>query len=363
MEFKNVRAIEFVAEFDGVGCVNFDSKSQNYFLNTSGLGCDATFNENVKLAKKLFKNVVTPEGKNVSLFKYKVSSECLRHAMYEDVMPFQNPGIAAMPHVFYNAIAMPCYLTRGYTFTQKDANTLQKTSAVSITDAFENGEWHNKISFDFHSRSGEKDTTKKEDGEQKDTTIYNVENVGNNTYTSEGYIDLTELQFISADPLYSRMAIDADGGVNEQIYLNALKNNFPSFNGGFDYYYIKNTYSNDEWAERGILLDKDSVNFLVKDILKRIMNVNIIRRNAYLKFKSLSISIIMDGGMTEKKITITPDNIDDFTFEYFCKYSIADENKIKANKEMVKKMKENSKELKKKENSAKKETKKKNVQL
>lgn len=359
MEFKNVRAIKFVAEFDGVGCVNFDSKAQSFFLNATGLGCEATFNDNVLLAKKIFKNVVTPEGKNMSLFKYKVSSECIRHAIYEDVIPFQNPAISSNPITLYNAIAMPCYITRGYMFSQKTSNTLRKKSIVTVCDAIENGDWRNKISFDFHSRSGGKDTSTKNDGEQKDTTIYNIENVGNNTYTSEGYIDLTELQFIPCDPLYDRMSVDADGGKNEEIYMNALKCNLPSFKGGFDYYYINNTYSNDHWAERGILLDKQSVDFLIKDVLKRIMNVNILRRNAYFRFKNLYISVIMNDGVTENMINITPNNINDFTFEYFCKYSIADESKITANKELARKAKEESKELKKKEKLSKEESKKK----
>ena len=359
VNFKNVRAIEFVANFEGVGCVNFDSKSQRYFLNATGLGCDATMNDNVLLAKKIFKNVVDEDGKNKSLFKYKVSSECIRHAMYEDVMPFQNPSISSIPTIFYNALAMPCFLTRGYMFTPQDSNTLRKKSVVTVCDAFENGEWRNKLTFDFHTRSGQKDVSKKEEGDQKDTTIYNIENVGNLTYASEGYIDLTELQFIPGDPAYDRMGIDADGGVNERIYLEALKRNLPTFNGDFDYYYINNTYCGDEWAERGILLDTNSVNTLVKDILKRIMSVNIVRRNAYLKFKTLKIAVVMDGGNTEKWIEITPSNLNEFNFEYFCKYSMADENKIVANNELVNKikaeLKANKKEKKNKGKSKKNE--------
>lgn len=358
VNFKNVRAIKFAAEFDGMGCVNFDSSTQNYFLNANGLGSETTTNKNVLLAKKIFKNLVNDEGKNRAKFKYKVSSECIRHAMYEDVMPFQNPNISSVPTILYNAIAMPCYITRGYMFTPQNCNSLRKKSSVTVCDAVENGEWRSSLTFDFHSRTGEKNTSVKEDGDPKDTTIYNIENVGNITYTSEGYIDMTELQFIPADPLYDRMAIDADGGVNERIYLDALKRNLPTFDGNFDYYYIDNTYCQDEWAERGILLNTESVNYLVKDILKRIMNVNVIRRNAYFKFKSLKIAVIMDGGDTEQWIDITPSNVDTFNFEYFCKYSIADENKIAANKALVKQIEEEVKLARQEEKKRNKPSKK-----
>jgi hypothetical protein len=356
--FKNVRAVKFTVEFDGMGCVNFDSKSQSFFLNSNGLWSEETKNGNILLAKKIFDNYVTSEGDTATRFKYKVSSECIRHAMYEDVMPFQNPNISSIPTILYNAIAMPCYISRGYMFTVKGKNSLRKKSAVTVCDAVEDGAWRNKLTFDFHSRTGEKNTEVKEKDDAKDTVIYNIENVGNITYKSEGYIDMTELQFIPGDPLYDRMAIDADGGVNEALYLNALKRNFPSFNGGFDYYYIDNTYSNDEWAERGILLDTESVNTMVKDILKRIINVNVVRRNAYFKFKSLKITVIMDDGEREENIEITSDNVMDFNFEYFRKYSVADEKKIAANKNIVKEVAEAIKEQKKEEKRQQQQNKK-----
>ena len=338
--FKEVRTVKFTAYFKGNGCVNFDSGDQSYFLSKSKL-FNGKLNKNVLLAKKAFKTCEDENGDIAYKFKFKVSSECLRHSIFEECMPFQNPNIMAIPHVLYNAIATPEYILRGYMFTQKNVNTLRKRSALTICDAIEEGAWRDTTVFDFHNRTGEKDQEVKNKDDAKDTTIYSIENVGNLTYKAEGFIDLTELQFISGDVIYDRMAVDADGGQNEIIYLDGLKRNFPTLSPKFDYYYMQSMYTKDEWAERGILLDNESVNMMTKMALKNIMKINIRHRNATLSFDKLIISVISNNGDCSDELEVT--NVDELTFDPYIKYLPADENIIRANKEMVVKAKERAK--------------------
>ena len=357
-KFKNVRAVKFTAYFKGNGCVNFDDVKQARFLEHANI-YDQEVTNNLLCAKKIFKTNEDKNGNTTYSFKFKVSSECLRHSIFEEHIPFQNPNIMAIPHVLYNAIATPEQIVRGYMYAQSGVNTLRKKSALTICDAIEEGSWRDKTTFDLHSCTGEKkkkenieeviidnenteevakDNKKKKKKEKSDTTLYSIENVGNITYKAEGFIDLTELQFISGDVVYDRMAVDVDGGKNEMIYLDALKRNFPSLNPKFDYYYINSNYTKDEWAERGILLDYDSVNNMVKMVLKNIMKVNINHRNASLVFDKLEINVISDNNNLSDKFEIK-DNLDSFNFEYYTKYLPADENIIRANKELVAKFK------------------------
>lgn len=355
--FKNVRAIKFTTYFSGNGCVNFDSGEQSYFLSKAKL-YSGMIHKNVLFAKKIFKTDIGENGETTYKFKFKISSECLRHSIFEETIPFQNPNIMAIPHVLYNAIAMPDQIIRGYMFAQNTINSLRKRSALTICDAVEEGMWRDTTVFDFHSRSGEKDKTVKNDGDGGDTTIYSIENVGNLKYKADGFIDLTELQFISGDVIYDRMAVDADGGANEIIYLDALKRNFPSLNPHFDYYYMANAYSKDEWGERGILLDFESVNSMVISTLKNIMKININHRNANLIFDKLVIKVICDGNEESEEIEITPSNVDEFYFKYFTKYLPADAELIKNNKNIIAKAKEKAKDDKKSKDTKKsKETK------
>ena len=351
--FANVKSIQFDLLLNGKGCVNFDSSEQLEFLTSVGIvkyGEKSFFNggkalSNVLFSKKNFRT--TEDGKTE--YHVKVSSECLRNAIFKNGMPAQSPTIMGLPSVLYRAIAHPDSLLRGYMYTEAGSSAIRKKSPLYITDAEEMGEWRTSIATDFHSRSGEKESSKGKDADDaKDTSIYKIENVGEVTYKCSGGIDIQELAFISADPVYDRMAINVDGGVNETIYINALKENFPNATPEFKYYYLKNAYTADEWAERGILLDNETVNQLIKYVLKNILNISIVRRNAFLKADKLTLKVFTNEGVETFDVNL--ENVDTLSFDFQSNYLEADFEKIKANKEQIEKLKEIEKENKKKEN-------------
>lgn len=312
---KQLKNLDFRVTFKSKGCVNFDSNDQKFELRDMKLLKGQVY-DNVLFAKKIYYN--NPDGSYS--FLYKISSEALRHAIFIESMPFLNPIITQLPQVFYNAIATPAMISRGYMQADK-MKSLKRKSPLTITDAVEKGEKRNVISIDFHSRSGAKNASTDDKG---DTSIYFIENVGENEYVSEGNIDLQELQFISADPSYDRMGVDVDGGVNGEIFIDSLNRNFPSSEKRFGYYYIKNTITEDEWAERGVLLSKDDVDYLVKYILKNILNAKIVRRNALCVIDKLEVSF--DNRQTYQNVELK--DLDDFYFMVDEKYQEASEEKI-----------------------------------
>lgn len=353
MTSKKVNSIQFELTLNGKGCVNFDSSEQLDFLTSVGIvkyGEKSFYNggkplSNVLFSKKNFRK--TEDGKTE--YHVKVSSECLRNAIFKNGMPAQSPTIMGLPGVLYRAIAHPVSLLRGYMYTEYGNSAIRRKSPIYISDAEEIGAWRTSIATDFHSRSGEKEMSKGKDADDaKDNTIYKIENVGEITYKCNGAIDFQELAFISADPIYDRMAVNVDGGINEEIYINALKENFPAATPEFKYYYLKNSYTEDEWAERGILLDNETVNQLIKYVLKNIMNISIVRRNAYLKADKLTLKVFTNEGV--ETIDVNLENIDTLSFDFQTNYLEADFEKIKANKEQIEKFKAIEKENKKKDN-------------
>lgn len=351
-QFNNVRSIQFELVLNGDGCVNFDSVEQLEYLRSVGIVRygDPNFYKsgsalsNILFSKKNFR--INPEDENTTEFHVKTSSECLRNAIFKEGMPMQSPTVMSIPHVLYAAIAHPDSIIRGYMFASKTI-TLRKKSPFYITDAEEVGPWRRSIVTDFHSRSGEKLSNEgKGDDDTKDTSIYKIENVGKVTYIAKGGIDVQELGFISGDPIYDRMAVNVDGGVNEKIYLDTLSKNLGIVNPEFKYYYLNNAYTSDEWAERGILLDANTVNRLIKRVLKNILNISIIRRNAFLKTSKLMVTVFTDGG--SETIEMTLDNLDDFNFYYATNYVETNEDKILQNKDYIKTLEVKNKEEKKK---------------
>lgn len=331
--FKNVKGVAVKLFFNGDGCVNYDSSDQKHTLIK--LGIQSYLRDNVKLAKKTF---LTDENNKV-VFKYKVSSECIRHACFKDEIAFENSRIADIPIVLYKAIASPALVLRGYMFTGD--NTIRKKSPVTITAATELGANRTVCDMEVHSTSGERDST----------SLYYTENVGKSVYTADAHINLGELQFISNDTSYDRCAVGVDGGENENIYLTEMRK-FYGDDVHFDYYYMKNGLTQDEWAERGILLSKESVDFLTKNMLRRFFDINIYTHQAYFTFDHMEVKVICnnEGRFEEHIIELkNADDVDSFFFDYFSMYELADEGKIMANKEKLDMIKAAQKEAEKNE--------------
>lgn len=321
--FTNVKGIELELFFKGDGCVNYDSSDQKFTLSKLGLQCG--LHDNVKLAKKEFKQIVNVDNEVETVFKYKVSSECIKHECFKDEIEFENSKIAYLPHILLPCIASPALILRGYMYAGD--NTIKKKSPVCITSAKEISPYRRISDIEVHSKSGDR----------SDTSLYFVENVGQLVYKSNAYIDLTELQFLSDDSTYDRKSIGVDGGENEKIYLTAMRENFGD-DIKFGYYFMKKGLAKDEWAERGILLSQKNVDFLVKDMIKRFFKINLHRKDAFFKFIEMKVKVIYgDESYNEEEIILNNINdADNYQFDYYVKYQEANEELIKRNQEKIK---------------------------
>ena len=72
----------------------------------------------------------------------------------------------------------------------------------------------------------------------------------------------------------------------------------------------------------------------IKRIIKNMLNINIMKRNAYLKTDKLTLMISYTNGEQET-IDVTLDMVDDFSFDCVNPYKEADMEKILANKKMM----------------------------
>lgn len=334
-KFTNVDTIEFWAKAKGYGIVNFDSTEQISYLRSVGLTDASFYNkgqalENIKLGKRIVSQIPGTEDMG---FRIVVSKDCLRHHIFDESMKLQDPNLFNIPYIRYRALAHPDMLLRGYCMPSK-SGSISRSSALSIEDAVEDGPFRKKISLSFHSRSGQKESNKGKDSNDKaDTTIYKEETVGDIRYNIHGGISMENLQFIPADPQFGRINVDVDGGENEQTYLKALEGNLVNFKPEFKFYFRPNSYVEDNAAEWGILLNADSVDMLVKRQLRKILEMRIFKAGANMEIESLTIGVIHDG--TEEKVEISLDNLDDFYFEYKPYYKEADEEKIFQNRKAV----------------------------
>jgi hypothetical protein len=138
---------------------------------------------------------------------------------------------------------------------------------------------------------------------------------------------------------------------NAELYLDGIRKNFPSMKDvSVGFCCMKNNIVQEEWGEQGILLDKESVSALAKDILKRLFNVTIVRAKAMFRMKNLVITVVMDNGKEETFELESEKDIDDCVFNYYETYIPADCERMVRNKEAYdiakKKFEEESKKAK-----------------
>jgi hypothetical protein len=245
---------------------------------------------------------------------------------------FQSPNVMHNDHLLMAMIANPAMLLRGYLFAEKNMPTLKRSSAITMTDAEQcNGAISTLETF---ARSGEKTI----DENKSDTTFFKKEVVGDIEYKAIGSIDLMQLQFISTDCVFDRLALNPD---RIELFKEILLTKFPSYKGELGYYKI--TGSVVEIPEYGIKLPNDNVNFLVKEYLKRLLGFNIKKASSYATTDSAEFKLVydpledtMDGD--NGWVSLTQNTINELNFESHEFYSSVDTKKsAELRAELVKK--------------------------
>lgn len=362
---KNIRSITGMVTFNGQGSINNDSNDQKHILRDLELlkGKNTVY-ENSTFHKKEFYN----NGDGYS-FRYKVSHDCIRHAMFIEEMPYYNAGIMLLPQVLYNSIATPEMIARGYMYANKE-KTIKKTSVFTITDALSTDELKS-VSMEVCSRSGDRGektqtTTTDDEGNsvtEKNgaTSFFYRENVGKHTYVANFGINVDELQFISIDDLYGRCGADMSKSENRAIYLSALKRNFGiSDDIEIKPYYLKTSIMGEECAEEGILLTPEMVNKVIHTILEKIIKVKVSRPSlgGLFVFNGMEITINYDDGSSDTIEVKSISDIEDLFFSYEQVYFEADEDMIAKRDAQIEKIKKESDEKAAAEKAAKKANKK-----
>jgi hypothetical protein len=137
-----LKSILFKGTIKGNGIVNYDGKGQKWMLikhKSSEGGSELKF-DNFKVAKHAFiKTGNDDNGKPQYDVRLKISSNCLRNAIFQEDQPFQNSMILHSKKLLNMSIASVASLLRGYMFEQEGFTGLKRKSPVIITDAEQTG--------------------------------------------------------------------------------------------------------------------------------------------------------------------------------------------------------------------------------
>jgi len=330
---NKIKNVLFRAKLKGRGIVNFDSSDQKFVYNGSDMHHMKTLHDNTSYAKKKF---YRDENNNLK-YKISISSDCLRHDIFKDEIPFQSPNIINGDHILYSFIASPASLIRGYLFADT-SETLKRGGALTITDAIQTC---NAVStIETFTKSGKKLT----DSDKTDNTFFRKETIGDVEYQTQGNIDLMTLQFVSCDKVFDRYAFNPD---MFNIYKQFMSLKFPTFDSELGYYQIKS--SDIDIPEHGLMLSNENVVLLVKETLKKLFGLNITRKGSFANVTELQYKLVQDPltdtfHNDEGWVTISSVNdINTINFEVEQFYTLIDKNVATEKRRMIEEDYENRK--------------------
>lgn len=279
---SKIKNVIFEFELEGVGVVNYDSNDQKYIWNRESKNGNknhlVSIHNNVNYSKK---HIYRNENGELD-YKIKISSDCLRNSIFRNDAITTNPSISHHPFLLNSFIGSIQGLIRGYMFAGKN-ETLKRKSPLTITSAIQT---NNSVShLEIGVRSGEKMVG--DDSDKGDTTLRNTETVGEMIYSGKGSISLQNLQFMSCDTVFDRYEFNSD---NIDILNKVLGNTLPNFDSELGYYKLKSSSVN--ISEYGLKLNNENVLFLVKEVLKRISDISIMRNTSYANISKLRIKLV-----------------------------------------------------------------------
>lgn len=364
--YNQIKSITGKVTFNGKGSINNDSNNQKDVLYKLGFkihGADSDFNENVTYHKKEF---FKENGENK--FRYKVSHDCIRHAMFDKDMPYYNGGLILLPQVLFNSITSPTMIARGYMYTE--GTSIKKKGIFTISDALSKDSIDTVI-VETCSRAGNRggkktiETTDSDGNTETETkgatSLFARENVGEHEYEATIGIDFTELQFISLDDFYNRQAAEIDNKEYLDLYLSCMKRNFSTGEKVEKKpYYLKTSIMGEECAEEGVLLTQKMGNKVVHTILDNLVNTKIERPSlgGIFNFKEMHLTINFFDGTSEDLTVKSIEDLNDIFFGYEQVYFEADEERIQKRDAEIKRIQEEIDKREKEEKAAKKAAKK-----
>lgn len=293
-----IKIINFKLELTGRGVVNFDGDEQRNFLNEH---CGTKyFNDNYKLAKKVFTkketsklSYVDKNGKEYfddTDYKLKISSTSLRNAIFVNDANVQNPKICIASPILAYFVSSIQGLLRGYTAMEYGDFAITKKGALNCPCAIQK---NNAVSYvELHSNSSPKENIEG----KSSTSLYYTENVGDIEYETKGSISLNDIQFLSCDPFFGRIMFNPQWLEGENPLIDKM---FKQHYGATPYkkgYFSSSTATlTNHLGEQGLLFNDDFVIFLIKEQVKRLLNVNIVRAEGYAATTSLKLKFNENG--------------------------------------------------------------------
>ena len=315
---KKVKEIALRFNAKGEGIVNYDAITKpntDYFKE---------WHKNTKFAKKIwFRN----EETNEIDYKIAISSDLIRTSVFNNHL--KSPTITHHPKLMCDYFSNIDSLLRGWMFPVSGTLGFKRKSPVTLSKLIQTN--NTKSVLEIGTKRGEIELKDIENlDEKKSTSLRNSETIGHIEYSGTGFIDIQQLQFLSLDDMFDRLAFNSD-------YFDTFKEIFKN-KYGFELtskHYLMLTEST-KFPEKGVLFDTDILNLFVRHLLKNLYDFNVKRNTSYvhmsdLEYKPIYTDDSYNDSVNDENGWIKINNkneIDSITFDYQIYYQEANLDSI-----------------------------------
>lgn len=345
---RKVKDLLLEVTWQGQGIINFDGEGQASAIKNYGKDSNAehlmagTRRNNTKFAKHNF---------YPGRYSVKISGATQKKAFFDNVMDSASNDMDFVKELMYKSISSIVGFFRGY--MKPDHGLGRKGFTVTDAEQIYGG----ISSMEIRTRSGAK---KVNNDHEKDTTLFNIENIGDITYRGNVIMNLRELQFLSADDINGKKAILADDYAE---YVKPEFNSiFPEEVGDLKYYNLSKSYNS--IPEYGLLFSETNIKFAVKEFLRNyLVAASITRNNGWGAVKSVRLKYIYENeniiNSKSEWIELNEETIDSLDFDISQTYVEYDNSLAKNIRERIqdakKVLEEAKKDKKAREKAEKKE--------
>lgn len=216
-----------------------------------------------------------------------ISQNCIRYHLFkDDVINWQHPQIHE------NVDKILCSMTgllRGYVIPK---NENKRTSPLLLTDFLELGK---KGNFEQLGRAGSKEKQETKSGKDKSNSLFSKTTFGDTEYIAYGSINIEQLQFIALSNDFGQEAIQITTDKEGIALAEKIENYIKTLD--FAHGDIKATYHNNfvrkgtifAEGQKGILLNEDAIDTLVKQMLNMIENLGFSQAKGYVYVESVEV--------------------------------------------------------------------------
>jgi hypothetical protein len=296
---NKIESILIKATLIGNGIVNFDSNEQKWLWNKQN-GVEHVKHNNVSFGKGRYYETLDVDGNKVIRKTAVISSDCLRHAMYETEQPVHMPNVMHNMILLVNSLANKASIERGWQVSAPKLNWHRKSSfTLDCARAIESSQ----PMLETYAKSSERDNSK--DEEKSNANFFKREVRGDTKYELIGSIDTTEIGFIPMSEPHDRVNIHSDQAKQFcdklSLSLNSEVQEPQFYQKQGDIYGI---------PEYGVLLTQEQRKLLILDILERLARLSIRRSSSgWVEMENLQIKLVKNPlqdryNLDEKWITV-----------------------------------------------------------